>query len=92
MEGKPSQYLSILKQEGDRLIYNRQTLAITMIVSNNALDRQIKKAYKNEKQAIRIAKGDQTGFEIQKSGLILFEGLIYVPGTMVNEVIKSHHD
>ena len=63
-----------------------------MVISNPGLDDDIRKSYKKYKQAQRILEERQEGCTQSDEGLILFEGLVYVPEQMRTEVIRQHRD
>ena len=92
MEERPEVKQSVLQQtEKGTLKYNHQ-VAATMTIRNDDLETRIKVAYAKDKQAQRILEGEQQGCTISGNGLILFQGLVYVPSQIKEEVIKGHHD
>ena len=84
---------SILKFDTQGSItYNKKTLAATFTSRNEDLENEIKEQLKQDKviQGI-LAKEDKQGFE-EHQGLVLFEGLVYVPKPLRERLIKEHHD
>ena len=93
MGNKPKTISSILEQHQDgKLTYNHRLLAATLVIGNNELEERIKMAYQKDSHASRVLEEPIAGFTQSETGLVLFQGRIYVPESVRNEVIRIHHD
>jgi len=79
MRDVPKHFGTILQETDEGLIYNRMTVAITLIQELGGAEKEIKDIYIKDSTAQRIL-GDlasHLSFEVQ-DGLLLFLGLIYL--------------
>ena len=93
MEDKLQTRESVLAlQKDERIMYNHRILAVTMIITNNELENTIQDEYLKNKQAQRVLEKPTKRFEKINKGLLLFQGLIYVPEHQQKDIIQMYHD
>jgi len=85
---------SILKQNDDgSLEYNHRITASSLTITYEDGEKAIKEAYKEDTWAQHVLKEPPRDTKITiKEGVILMDGLIYVPQSLRREVFAQHHD
>jgi hypothetical protein len=92
MREVPKHFGTILQETDEGLVYNRKTVAVTLIQELGGVEKEIKQAYAKDTTAQRIL-GDlasHPSFEVRE-GLLLFHGLIYLPETLRTDYVSRIH-
>jgi hypothetical protein len=92
LSNKTHESHAILKQEGDSLVFNKQQLAATSRLEQDAFTQGIHQGYAKDQVALRALKGEETGFTKDSSGTILFHGKVYIPSTIRTTFVKEQHE
>ena len=93
MENKLQTRESVLALQKDgRITYNHRILAATMVITNNELEDIIQDKYLKDKQAQRVLKKLIKRFKKINKGLLLFQGLIYIPEHQQKDTIQMYHN
>jgi hypothetical protein len=71
------------------IVYNHQVLAATNTLQDNEWLERIREATTHN-EVIQKILGNNTA--LTKDGLVLIHDLVYVPGKLQEEIIKTHHD
>jgi transposase InsO family protein len=85
---------AVLKQNNDGTIsYNKQILAATSELKDDEFTQQIREATTKDRLIQEIQENPKDNRVIDEDdGLVYLHGLIYIPTTLRNEVIRRHHD
>ena len=92
LQDKPVISHAILREnEQGNISFNRQ-FNLTIWVKNNVFENEIRKALENDKLAQQVLQNirDYKSFKKEK-GLLLFQGLIYVPVSLQWKLIEESH-
>lgn len=83
---------SILEETPEGLTISSKTLAIALRIRLEDTEEEIKKAYTQDSMAKKIVE-DPGSFKsfTREQGLILFQGLIYVPETLREGLVERMH-
>jgi hypothetical protein len=85
---------SILRKNPDgSLEYNHQVRAQSLVIQDDDWESRIRQAYSEDSMAQIVLQkpGSDTRIQI-KEGVILMDGLIYVPQSLRSEIFKQYHD
>ena len=94
MQGEEEVAHTILRQTDDgSLEYNRQIATLVKVMPGNWIER-IKSAYDKDAMAETLSKGCGENPRISKDdrGILLWDGLVYVPTKLRSELIKEIHE
>lgn len=93
-EGPIAEPYSILRQNDDgTLAYNHRIQASSLTIRHSEWEEAIKKAYTKDTMAQRLLNKPPRESRIQVTeGVILMEGLIYVPQSLRQGVFERYHD
>jgi hypothetical protein len=81
---------TLFKQENGDMVFDRQALKATRIVtSESPMWKRIRDETREDKQAVRLRKMRNT---IESDGVITYHGLVYVPKNVREEIMKQAHD
>ena len=86
---------AILKTNEDRSIsYNQQTLAATIHINDDTLEKKIIKETQKDTMVQEMIKNSAENKKITKDdrGIVYMHNLIYVPKSMRNKIMALHHD
>ena len=86
---------AILKTNKDRSIsYNQQTLAATIHINDNTLEKKIIKETQKDTMIQEMIENSAENKKITKDnkGIVYMHNLIYVPKSMRNKIMALHHD
>jgi transposase InsO family protein len=92
IRGKTIEPAILRKTEDGSIIYNHHILAATMEVIEDPIITKLIEATKSDKTIQEMIKVDNDNITTDDNGLVYFRGLIYVPKTLREEIIKLHHD
>ena len=92
LQDKPVVSHAILwENEQENMSFNRE-FNLTIRVENDVFENEIQKALKNDKLAQQVLQNirDYESFKKEK-GLLLFQGLVYVPVSLQQKLIEESH-
>jgi RNase H-like domain found in reverse transcriptase/Reverse transcriptase (RNA-dependent DNA polymerase)/Integrase zinc binding domain/Chromo (CHRromatin Organisation MOdifier) domain len=91
--GNKHQAYTILMEDSDgTLRYNHRKETNSLTIRNEDWEKRVKEAYKEDPMARIVMNKPPSNSRIQvKEGIILMEGLIYVPQSLRKEVFEQYH-
>ena len=94
LENKRHVSHAIFRKEKSGLVNNTPQLALVMRVEPSEWAEEIRKAYRKDAMAKSMEKEipAESKFTRDKQGMLVFQGLVYIPVTMRKNVIRQHHD
>ena len=94
LENKRHVSHAILTADESGLHYNTPQLAATVRIEPNEWDKEIRRAYRTDAMAKSMHKKipDESKFTRDEQGMLLFQGLVYIPVSKRKDVIERHHD
>jgi hypothetical protein len=82
---------TILREDGDSLVLNQRELAATAAVSTAFFEERIREAYPGDPVVAQQEKSLGGNFSRTDSGLLAFEGRVYVPTGIRTRFVEGFH-
>ena len=92
MKGEPKKGIQLLVRNADGTLQVNK-IAATSVIDASAIPDAIRKALHNDSLARSVRESPEEHVEFQdRQGLLEFEGRIYVPPPIREQVMQAHHD
>jgi hypothetical protein len=92
MKGEPKKGIQLLVQNADGTLQVNK-IAATSVIDADAIPEAIRKALQTDRLARSVRETPEEHEEFhEREGFLEFEGRIYVPPTIREQVLQAHHD
>ena len=93
LQGEEDRDHTILRvNQGGHLEYNKLELAITMVIQADTWTKRIRESYENDTMAKTLIDSTHPRVQVDSQGTILWDGLIYVPTKLREELTRERHE
>jgi hypothetical protein len=86
---KTNKKKTLLKERENGLEYSSKIATVFEVVEDPTIKQRIKSAYKKDAKARRALTREHEFFNVDKSGLIRFQGIVYLPKSVRKQFVKE---